>query len=59
VQGYVYIDKKETVARKDIVAILKQRTKKTKIVLTDRDIYSTTNPKKITERFSCGKNKRK
>ena len=56
-QGYVNIDKKETVAKKDVVAIVRQQNKKTKIVLTDRHIYSTTNPKKITESFSCDKNK--
>ena len=57
-QGYVNIDKKETVAKSDVVVIVRQQNKKTKIVLTDRDIYSTTNPKKITERFSCDKYKR-
>ena len=57
-QGYINIGKKATVAKSDVVVILRQQNKKTKIVLTDRDIYSTTNPKKITERFSCGKYKR-
>jgi len=57
-QGYINIDKKEAVAKKEVVVIVRQQNKKTKIVLTDRNIYSTTNPKKITERFSCDKNKR-
>lgn len=57
-QGYINIDKKATVMKSDMVVVLRQQNKKTKIVLTDRDIYSTTNPKKITERFSCGKDKR-
>ena len=57
-QGYINIDKKEAVAKKEVVVIVRQQNKKTKIALTDRDIYSTTNPKKITERFSCDKNKR-
>ncbi len=57
-QRYINIDKKATVMKSDMVVVLRQQNKKTKIVLTDRDIYSTTNPKKITERFSCGKDKR-
>jgi len=58
-QGYLNIDKKETIAKKDMVVIVRQQNKKTKIVLTDREIYSTTNPKKIIERFICDKSKRR